>query len=419
MVRVTHKSGILFLIGLSMHSCAVFANEFGFETSARYRFQQIDDPGRGDANASTLKLRLSANWTNQANWDSFVQADYVHAFNEDDYNSVTVTRATSPIPDVPSAEINQAWLKYSSDSDWSAILGRQLLSFDNERHISSVEFWQNDQTFDALTLAYNDSIQWHLTYSYISKVHRIFSDDSKAILPTEDIRFDSNPNRPFLELGNHDHNTHLVNLNYAINQYVDLTAYAYLIDNKTAQQLSSNTYGIRVDGAIKPDLVKYGYTAEVAHQQTADTSPWDFNGDYVFGELSAQYKSHLLAISHERLSENNGFAFATSLGNNHKFLGWADIFTSYLNNDGVRDTYITYRGRVAKLRWQIVAHQFASDTTGAVIGQEVDIEVAYRYDRDWELTLLHSSFLTKNGLDGLDATQNDLQSWTLSLSYKL
>lgn len=414
----------LFALHIS-NASAFFVEEFSFaeslfiEPSARYRYQQVDDRARGNAIANTLKLRLSLYWKANDYFQAFVQADHVHGFSEERYNSVTVTRATSPIQEALGSELNQAWLKYTSDNDWSATIGRQVLGFDNERHISSVEFWQNDQTFDALTLNYTDSIKWQVTYSYINKVHRLSGDDAKALLPKEDIRFNQNPNRPFLELGNHDHNSHLLNINYQFNRYMNMTAYAYLLDNETANQLSSDTYGLRVIGEVKPSAIKYGYTAEIAHQQTASNSAWDFSGYYLLAEISAQYKSHQIALAHERLSEDQGFAFATSLGNNHLFLGWADIFSSYLNTDGIRDTFITYRGRNAKLRWRVVAHQFNSDSNGATAGHELDIEVAYRFNRKWEATFLSSRYYAKEGVVGLPAAQTDLRSWTFSISYNL
>lgn len=395
------------------------ASELEIEPSARYRFQQVDDKIRGDATASTLKMRLNVNWQKNEYFQSFIQADYVHAFNENNYNSVAVTKATSPIADVPSSELNQAWVKYNSDNDWFAVLGRQMLSFNNDRHISSVEFWQNDQTFDTMTLGYNDSTNWDISYSYVAKVHRIFGDDATTILPQADIRFDLNPNRPFLELGNHDHNTHLFNANYSVNRYLEIAGYAYLLDNESASQLSSDTFGFRLNGEMKPDSIKYGYTAEIAHQSTAKDSPWDFEGIYAFAEISAQFKSHQIVLSHERLSENNGFAFATSLGNNHQFLGWADVFSSYLNTDGVRDTAITYRGRKAKLRWRMMAHIFEADSNGDTAGHEIDIEIAYRFNRKWEATILGSVYSSKGGIQGLDASQNDLSTWTIFLSYNL
>jgi hypothetical protein len=415
-IRRQHITAYVLCLNCIAISVAL-ANEVDFNMSARYRLQNIDDPAQGDATASTVKLRFDMDWIYEDKFETFLQADVVYAFNPDSYNSVAITRATSPIPDVPSRELNQAWFKYSSNNNWFAVLGRQIINFDNERQVSSVEFWQNDQTYGAVSFVYNDSTHWQINYSYLTKVHRIFSDDATKVLPTEDIRFDGIMMRPFLELGNHDHNSHLLNVNYRYNRYLAITGYAYLLDNKTASQLSSNTIGLRFSGEIKPDTIKYKYSGEFALQETVASSPWDYRGYYALVEMGAQYKSHELTLGYEVLSENNGFAFATSLGNNHKFLGWADIFSSYLNNDGIRDYYLSYRGRNAKLRWNIAGHRFDSDSSRAIIGYELDTEVAYRINRQWEVTFLQSLYFTDSGLTGVEATQTDLKSWTLSLSY--
>ncbi len=418
------KSSLKRIIGLSIlllgtWPLAAQSSDFTLEPSSRYRYQQVKDISRGDASASTLKLRLTANWQASDNWQAQLQGDYVHAFNDGNFNSGVVAVNTTPINEAKGSEINQVWLRYQSDYNWSLTLGRQALNLDNQRHVSDVAFWQNDQSFDAFTVQYSDSMHWQIRYSYLTKVHRIFGDDARAILSPEDIRFDTNPNRPFLQLGNHQHNSHLLNMQYKFNPAVTVSSYAYLLDNQSASQLSSNTYGIRVTGQIKPQHIKYGYEAEIAHQATASGSRWDFNGLYVLAQVSAQYNSHQFALTHERLSENNGFAFTTSLGNNHFFLGWADVFSGYINADGVRDSYLTYRGRNGKLRWRIMAHIFESDSSGQTAGHELDIELAYRINRDWQASLIYADYHTKGGISGITQSQSDLQSWLISLSYNL
>jgi len=294
-------------------------------------------------------LRLSAQWQINESFSSLLQLDHVHAFNENDFSYVTVTRDTSPILDIPGTELNQAWIAYNDDRDWSLKLGRQTLSFDNDRHISSIEFWQNDQVYDAISFEYGDPGQWNLSYSYINKVHRIFGREARRILPPEDIRFDTHPIRPFQELGIHEHNSHLLNASYQVNQYLAVSAYYYALDNLSASAFSSDTAGLRLTGEFKPSAVRYSYAAEYAYQETADS----------------------------------------------------------------------YRGRKAKLRWRVIAHQIVSDTSGRVAGNEFDFELAYRFNRDWEASLIGSQFISKAGLEGLPESFEDLSTWTFSLKYNL
>lgn len=392
------------------------ARELKLDPSARYRIQTINDSLRGDATASTLKLRLNASWQVNDALGIFVQGDHVHAFN-DNYNSQTFFAATSPIPDVKGSDLNQFWFEYISDDYWRLKLGRQAINLDNERHVSSVEFWQNEQSFDAFSFQYDNEESISFYYAYVNKVHRIFGQDAKKFFTQNDPRFVNNPTRPFLELGEHEHNTHLLNLQYRFNSFFALSSYAYLIDNKSAAQLSSDTFGLRASGEYKPGNIKYSYTGEIAKQTTADNSPWDFSGNYYFVEVQAQYKSHAIAVAHEILSEDNGFAFATSLGNNHKFLGWADIFSAYINADGVKDSFVSYRGRKAKLRWRAMFHHYVSASTERTIGNELDLELAYRFNRKWQASALYSKYKPRQGLTEISATETDLQSLSFSVLY--
>lgn len=410
---------IVFLICQGNALAIEIADNLTLEPSARYRYQDVNDPWFGNAQASTLKFRLSADWQPFDNWQGFAQYDLVKAFNSNSYNSVTIKRSTSPIPDPKGQELNQLYVKYISNDDWQGTIGRQSASFNNERHIGTVEFWQNDQTFDALRFDYSDNIQWSASYLYIDKAHTILGDGARVILPAEDIRFDTNPVRPSSELGNQDHRSHLVNLSYQLNQQSKLTLYSYLIDNRSVSIFSTDTYGLRFEGEIKPKKVKYSYTAEYAQQSNSGNSPWDFNADYFLLEAGAQFKSHQLTLSYEKLGEDNGFGFATTLGTNHKFQGWADVFTNYLTRGGLKDTYLTYRGRKGKLRWRLVAHQFDSASGGTTAGHELDLELAYRYDRQWEFKFIGAKYFADQGFSSLPSSQFDLSTWMLSAAYNL
>lgn len=395
------------------------SNGLTLEPSGRYRYQDVNDELRGDAQASTLLLRLSADWDVNENWQTFAQFDVVHAFNENDFSTGTVNRGSSPILDPPGEELNQLYVRYNSKDNWSAILGRQFLRFDNERHIGTVEFWQNAQSFDALTLSYQDNVNWQASYVYVAKAHRIFGDDADTFLSPEDIRFEDAPVRPASELGNHQHDSHLLNISYRFNRQLELTFYSYLLHNESARIFSSDTYGFRLSGEAKPAKIKYGYTLEYAKQIDSQDNPWNFNAGYWLIETSAQYKSHQLGLTYERLGADNGFGFATTLGTNHKFQGWADVFSSYLSRGGLRDYSISYRGRDGKLRWRIVAHQFDSDGGGVTAGHELDVELAYRYNREWEFKFIAARYEADQGFASLPVSQQDLSTWMISAAYNL
>lgn len=410
---------VLFISSGILFSVNSIAGEY--QWGMRTRYQTVNDTWLGDAEALTTRIKLTAKYQLDKNqqWQLMLQPNYVFAFNEKDFNSVTVTRASSPIPDPPGFNLLQAQISYESNNDWHINLGRQRLSFDNERFIGGIDFWQTPQTFDALKFTYNNNINWHIQYAYTNKVHRIFGKNSTLTLPENDIRYGLLMQRPVNELGVHHLNSHLLNIHYQTDNDLNISVYDYLIENTDQVLFSTQTLGLRIQDEFKPHKIKYRYTLELAQQQDAFNNPNSFSTWYSLIEASAQYKSHQLQLSQEILAEENGNGFKTPLATNHKFQGWADIFTGYTMQTGLRNQYLTYRGRYKKLRWRAVLHNFSSYKNSQQIGTEIDLELAYRYTRKWEFKLVYGDYRTKNGLRYFPKANFDLSTWFASVAYNI
>jgi hypothetical protein len=392
-------------------------HDFGMRT----RFQEVNDPFSGDAQAFTTRLKLTSRFTldDEQQWQFLVEPNYVYAFNNGDYNSVTIRQNTSPIPDPQGFNWSKANFSYDSMNDWRLILGRQSLAFDNERMVGAIEFWQTPQNFDAITFDFNDHINWHLQYAYSNKVHRIFGQDATLTIPKGDIRYDLVDKRPVSELGEHKLNTHLLNVSYQTENNLTLTAYNYLLENKSQARLSSNTLGFRLSDEFKPQKIKYRYTVELARQQDAYNNPDNYQAWYSLLEGSVQYRSHIFQLSQEILSEDSNQGFKTPLGTNHKFQGWVDVFTGYSMQTGMRDQYLTYRGRIKKLRWRTVFHRYNRYSDSENIGDELNFELAYRATRKWEWKLVYADYRAKEGLKYFPKANNDLSTWFISVAYNI
>ena len=421
---------LLVLIFLAIEN-NVIANTFDVipgqhEIGMRTRYQTVDDSWLGDANAFTTRINLTSTFLidNAKQWQFKIQPNYVHAFNDGSYNSVAIKKNTSPIPDPKGFNLSQMHLTYDSEENWQFTLGRQKLTFDNERFIGSVDFWQTPQTFDALKFDFNDQLNWHIQYAYTNKVHRIFGKNSTLDIPEDDVRYDSFINgdidqRPINELGEHELNAHLLNVEYKTDNNLSLVAYSHLLENKSQAFFSTKTIGLRVSDELKPAKIKYRYTAEFALQEAAYNNPWKYQAWYSLLEASVQYKSHIFQLNQEIFSEDNQHSFITPLATNHKFQGWADVFTGYGLQAGLRDQYITYRGRAKNIRWRTMYHHFKDYSSGVNIGNELDIELAYRATRKWEFKLVYAAYNAKNGSDSFRKVNHDLTTWFASIAYNI
>lgn len=407
------------LLALPWLSPCVNANAWDYDLSLRLRHQAVNDQWLPDAQATTLLGRGDLSWQPKDELHVFAQYDQVWALDQDSYNSITYWNAHSPIPDPPGGELNQLKLSWQFTANWQALIGRQHISFDNERHIGTAAYWQNDQTFDALSLRFNNGFDWNFNYSYVDKVHRIFGDDSSRLLPGSDPRFQYSPYRPPAEWGNHDHRSHLLNVNYHASPRLTLIGFAYLLDNRSLPAWSTDTLGFRMEGTEKPNSLKYSYNLEVARQQSGKHNPSKYQLWYLAAELGVQYRSHKWSLGYEYLGQDHGVGFNTSLATNHKFLGWADIFSRYESTDGIKDAYLSYEGRKGKVRWQLVGHSFDSINAHKNMGYELDLELAWRYSRKIEFKLLAASYRAQDGSFTAPATRYDLSTWIVSVAYNL
>lgn len=411
---------LLFVLSINLYAYEIeLSDTVTMDSGFRWRWQSVDDDGCGDAIANTLKVRSSIAAELNSDWQLYSEADAVLALNHKNYNSGVFNPGTSLIPDPQGAEINQFFLQYNGLVNWQIKLGRQAVSFDDERHIGHIEFWQNDQTFDAFSANYNDLEHLRFDYVYLDTAQRIFGNSAGRKLDVNDIRFSQNPTRPAGQLGEHQHNSHLFNINYTFERRLIVGAFAYLLDNKDLTIASSNTLGVNLSGSVKPGKIKYEYEFEWATQEGAKNNPWDYRANFHKIAASAQYRSHAVSLTFEKLGTDDVAGFQTPLGTNHKFLGWADIFNGYRLTPGLQDHYITYKGRKSKLRWQIIYHRFKDAAGDIDVGNELDLELAYRYTRKWEFKVISANYRAKSGFSGLPESKLDLSSLYFSVNYNI
>ncbi|MBT0586997.1 hypothetical protein [Alteromonas oceanisediminis] len=389
------------------------------DPSARWRFQNVNDSLQGDAQAHTLMLRLTATSNVTPSLTGMIQTDYVYAFNRGNYSDGVVRRDAAFIPDPQGVDLNQLWLSYQLHWGADITLGRQQLSVDNERHLGGNSFWQNEQTFDALLYKQSWLNGLKIRYTYINQVNRIFGRDADAQLQTDDIRFDDFSTRPAIEQGVHKHNSHLFDVAFEINNSLKIAGFLYSLDNQTFNGFSSHTLGVVATGRLKPDTIRYDYRVETAIQTDAYDSSWDYQATYIAINVSAQHKSHRFELGYENIGQDNGFGFVHSLGSNHQFNGWADIFAQYNKPEGIADTFIMYRGRSGKLRWRAKIHQYQSADHKLDVGKELNVELAYRASIKWELSAAFARYKPDSGFESLAESQVPRTTGFVSVKYQL
>jgi hypothetical protein len=273
--------------------------------------------------------------------------------------------ATLPvIPDPDSEELNQAyagWMRAGGDglAGTRAVIGRQRISYDNERWVGPGTFRQNDQTFDAVSVETREIAGLALRYAYTNRVNRVLG---------------NNPN------GRWNSDSHFMGASTTLVPFGLTTAYAYLLDLHPVPQFSSATYGARYDGLVESGDFSLGLEAEVARQYDHARNPNNFALTYALARPSLKWRGSMLAAGWEHLGGNGTVAVQTPLATLHRHNGWADVFTVTPAN-GLRDLHVRFlqelpdAGPIKNPKLDVRYHDFAATRGGADYGTEFDADL--------------------------------------------
>jgi len=326
----------------------------------RLRSEHVDQDGLAEqADALTLRARLGFE-TGKA-WKTSLSAEAELLWPlEDDYNSTTNGRTAFPIVNDPeSYEINRLQLANTSLPDTTLIVGRQRVVLDDERFISRVGWRQNEQTFDAVHVINKSIPKLTIDATYFDQVNRVLGKEST--------------------LGRYHGDSYLANVAYQ-SPIGTFTGFGYWLSFEEAPRDSSQTLGLRLSGEKPLKAIKLAYLASYAKQRDYAVNPRNYDDDSYAFELIGTLREWSFGGGFEELDGDGVKAFATPLATFHKFLGWADKFTTTPPN-GLKRRYATLgyaRKNVALLDTlgaTVVYHRFESSRLGIDYGRELDLQL--------------------------------------------
>jgi hypothetical protein len=329
--------------------------------SLRYRYEYVDaDDGSREANASTLKTRLTFKTQSYKNASVTLEMDNNSVVVDDAYNDGTGGEE-AVVKDPTYTEVNQAYLDYSAPENTLIRYGRQRVLLDNQRFIGGVGWRQNEQTYDALAIVNSSLPDTTLLFANVNNVNTITG---------------ANVNGK---------NHQLYNINNKSIDGLSLSAYFYALED------ISDTYGLRADGKFKAnDNMTVLYTAEFANQSTDNAA--DNETSYISLEGGVSLANITAKLGYELLGSDDGDAgFSTPLGTNHKFNGWADKFLATPAN-GLEDKYLSLSSKLLGPAITLTYHQFDSDEGSTDFGNEIDLAVTQKFTKNYSGTFKLADF---------------------------
>lgn len=354
----------------------------------RYRYEGVDDDAfKKDANASTLRTRVTFQSGVVYGFDGLIEFDNVTYVGNDNFNSTENGVTDRPVvADPKGTEVNQARLKYKWN-DLSGAYGRQRVLHGSQRFVGGVGWRQNEQTFDGFRAEWGNSNVVLLDYAYVYNINRIFGPDDRAAQPA-----------------NWHGENHLLRVDWKIADEHKLTGFYYgleiderssYVPNKSVNN-STDTWGVEYAGKLGPVAAKAAW----ATQSEAGDSYLDYSADYYMIEGGMNISAVNVKLGYEVLESGDGAVgenagFKTPLATLHKFQGWADKFL-VTPVGGIEDVYVGVTGKLGPVKLGAFYHDFqandAMDRSDEDYGTEWDLVGTWPITKQFSTQLKYANF---------------------------
>lgn len=290
--------------------------------------------------------------------------------------------ATTATSDKNGVAVFEAWAQYDFDTKWSARLGRQVLSYDNQRVLGEIDWAQQGQSHDAAVISFHP------------KNHQL------------DLGFALNANAENLVAPSTPYTTNYKSLQYAwyhtqfskVNMSLLLmnTGYEFaktLTDLEVNYKQTYGTYLSYKENKWDVNLGLYG--------QSGKSNDKDVNAFYAGANLGyAVTEKFKAGLGYEFLSgkdQNDAStdfkSFTPLFGTNHGFNGFMDYFYvgNHINNVGLSDAFLKLNYTQNKWQFSLTPHLFSAPNTvldgsntkmDSYLGTEIDFTAGYAIQKD-------------------------------------
>ena len=284
----------------------------------RPRFEFVDQQGKASATAFTMRTLLGFSTKPVDDIAATLQLINVADIAGSHNSLVNGMTRYATIADPSATNVNQAFVSYSAIPETTLTVGRQIISLDDVRFVGNVDFRQNMQTFDAVTVTGKllPDLKFTAGYSWGIK----------------DVLNRHLPVRIFIGEGY-----------WTPLKEVSVEAFGYWYGNDAGsviagaagcgltgpQACNSVTYGLRGHGEVPlPADFKLQYKATYAHQSSYDGGSSLIDADYVQASGKLVWQGYNAGAEYMLMGSNGTgtYGFQTPLATKHAFNGWAEMF---------------------------------------------------------------------------------------------
>lgn len=290
--------------------------------------------------------------------------------------------ATTTTSDKNGVAVFEAWAQYDFDTKWSARLGRQVLSYDNQRVLGEIDWAQQGQSHDAAVISFHP------------KNHQL------------DLGFALNANAENLVAPSTPYTTNYKSLQYAwyhtqfskVNMSLLLmnTGYEFaktLTDIEVDYKQTFGTYLSYKENKWDANLGLYGQSGKSTDKNVSAFYAGVNLGYAVTERFKAGLGYEFLSGKDQNDVSTDFKSFTPLFGTNHGFNGFMDYFYvgNHINNVGLSDAFLKLNYIQNKWQFSLTPHLFSAPNTvldgsntkmDSYLGTEIDFTAGYAIQKD-------------------------------------
>jgi hypothetical protein len=296
---------------------------FQADTRLRYEFAEAaDQPLAGDA--LTVRVRPNVEFSPHPAISLLAEAEAIASLLPDRQNGFLGSPDRPQIADQETLELNRLQIEFAPSENVSIALGRQRISIDDERFIGTVDFRQNQQTYDAVTASLRGPGDVLVRTGYIWRVGRVLGPEQRdGVFDSDSFFVNAAAPLPFGQVS-------------AFHFDLDL-------DDRTNASVRSQTTGVAIRGRTPTGDRALLWEAIYARQHSQGSTP-----HFLRVAITGEARDLSLGVKVEHLGSDGGIAFQTPLATLHRFQGAADLFL-VTPPDGITDVEGSVIWRIGSL----------------------------------------------------------------------
>ena len=284
--------------------------------------------------------------------------------------------------DVNGIEIFEAWANYNFNEKWSAKLGRQVISYDNQRIFGEIDWLQQGQSHDAILVAYdNKKSKLNLGFAYNANMESLV-EEPYLVASYKSFQY-AWYHTAFDKL-----NMSLLFLNTGYENKPVLPITELTVDY-------IQTFGTYLNSKGKNWDSNLSFYAQTGKSKGKTVSAFDAAINFNYA-LTEKFK---IGIGYEFLSGKSQLDTSTDVksfyplfGTNHAFNGYMDYFYvgNYQNSVGLQDIFLKLLYNFQKWQFALMPHLFNSGNTvvnpekmemNSYLGTEIDFTMQYTVNK--------------------------------------